>query len=116
MSRDSRADASVVSREIIVPAAYRLELARFIVEAVRPEVKSEGAYEPASSSKPGAWYLTCGEVEIMVTENALLSPDDPALSSVVDVWSSGCQVFSARWLPNQPWILPTMLSQEEANG
>lgn len=90
-------------------AAYRLELARFIMKAVRPEVKSEGAYKPASPSSPGAWHLTRGDVEIMVTENALLSPDDPTLSSVVDVWSNGRKVFSARWLPNQPWIPPTIV-------
>jgi hypothetical protein len=47
---------------------------------------------------------------LILVENVLLAPDDPVLSSLVDVFSSSGKVSSARWRPNQPWLPPTFVS------
>lgn len=42
--------------------------------------------EAASPTHPKWWRLERGGLVVMVTESTLLLPDDPVLSSLVDVW------------------------------
>ena len=42
--------------------------------------------------------------------NVLLGPEDPALSSLMDVWLRGGErVFSASWFPSRIWLPPRVV-------
>jgi hypothetical protein len=85
----------------------RIELARFLIARVAPEVRAKGCRERPSATQPGWWLYESHELQFVLTENVLLTPDETVTSSCLDVWpNGGRKVFSVAWKPEQPWLPP----------
>jgi len=101
----------MTSRGSEMPRHDRLKLARFAIELIAPFVKSKGKYHPAQPNMPAYWLLDWQGLQLLLAEQALLSPEDAALSSLLDVYVVGQRkVLSVRWQPSQPWMPPTVVS------
>lgn len=83
------------------------------VEAIKrlPALTRRGTYSPATGTKPAWWDCEVGEWHILLAEHVLLSPMDPALSMLLDIWpmAGGPKVFSVSWMPDQPWVPPRVV-------
>jgi hypothetical protein len=46
-----------------------------------------------------------------MVENVLLSPVDPALSMLLDIWprTGGPKVLSVSWMSEKPWVPPRVV-------
>jgi hypothetical protein len=85
----------------------RLELARFLIARIAPDVKANGRRERPSAMQPGCWSYEVNGLQFVLAEKVLLRPDDAATSSSLDVWpQGGSKVFSVAWKPEQPWVPP----------
>lgn len=82
-------------------------------EAIKrlPELARCGTYSPATGTEPACWECKVGEWWVLFAENVLLSPMDPAVSMLLDVWpvAGGGKVFSVSWMPDQPWLPPRVV-------
>jgi hypothetical protein len=73
-------------------------------------VRATGTYSAASAKRPACWFAEIGPWRMNLAERVLLSPEDLALSSLLDVWSgSGGKVFPASWMPDRPWLPPRLV-------
>lgn len=88
----------------------KLAIAVQAIKDLPPLVRASGVYSAASATRPEFWHLEVGAWALSLTERVLLSPIDPALSSLLDVWASaGGKVFSASWMPDRPWVPPRVV-------
>ena len=91
----------------------RVDVLAIAVEAINrlPELARRGTYNPATGMKPACWECEVGGWQILLAENVLLSPMDPALSMLLDIWpaAGGGKVFSVSWMPEQPWLPPRVV-------
>lgn len=89
----------------------RLELARFLITRVAPEVKAKGQRWHPSATEPGCWSYHANGLQFVLAENVLLRPDDAVTSCSLDVWpDGGRKVFSVAWKAEQPWLPPEIAS------
>ncbi len=90
----------------------KLAVARRAIEKLPKFIERLGTYSPATSRCPALWQLDTGEWHLSLAKGVLLSPDDPGLSCLLDVWPSGLRggkVFSVSWIPEQPWLPPRVV-------
>lgn len=91
----------------------RVDKLAIAVEAIKrlPALARHGTYSPATVTKPAWWECKVGGWLIILTEQVLLSPTDPALSMLLDICPAGGgpKVFSASWMPDQPWVPPRVV-------
>lgn len=89
----------------------RIELARFLIARVAPEVRAKGRRERPSATQPGCWSYECHGLHFVLAEEVLLAPDEPVTSSCLDVWANGGRkVFSVAWKPGQRWLPPQIIT------
>lgn len=89
----------------------RLELARFLIERVAPEVRAKGVFQRASAMQPGCLTYHSHELQFVFTENVLIRPNEGVTSCSLDVWPDGAgKVFSMVWKPERPWLPPEIVS------
>jgi hypothetical protein len=87
-----------------VKLTEKLELARWMREALAPAIRAKGEYQAAGVSGPAHWRLETPELIVIYAEGALLRPDDRSLSSVLDIWTNpGRKVVSLSWENDRPW-------------
>jgi len=87
----------------------RLAIARFMIDSLAPVVKASGVVQPATATQPHHWSLERHNLLLVLTENALLKPDDKSTSSLLDIWLvNGRKVFSTSWEPQRPWKPPVI--------
>ena len=91
----------------------RVDKLAIAVEAIKqlPALARRGTFSPATGTRPAWWECRVGEWQIILAEQVLLSPMDPALSMLLDIWPAdgGPKVFSASWMPDQPWVPPRVV-------
>lgn len=91
----------------------RSEIAALLMDRLVPEAKQQGVRKQISAEIPAPLVLEKYGVRIMLTGNILLMPEDRALSALLDIFDpEQGKVFSARWVPRQPWISPTLVCLE----
>lgn len=87
----------------------RSEIAGRLLDRLVPEAKRLGSQTLISPAIPAPWALEKYGIRILLTENVLLLPHDPALSTMLDIWWPPLgKVFSAHWRPIQPEVVPTL--------
>jgi hypothetical protein len=87
----------------------RLEVAKWAIGALADKVKAAGVYQAALTRCPAYWSSRDGGCKLALTPGVLRSPDDPALSALLDVWLDGSgKVLSVSWFPEKPWIPPNI--------
>lgn len=85
----------------------RLAFVARVITTVVPRVKSEGTYTPHSALMPSCWEMKAAEGAFLVTEGVLLIPDDPAPSTLLDIWrNDGRKILSVHWMEHRPWQPP----------
>ena len=85
----------------------RLVIERWAMETLPTMVTGAGVYHAGSHRCPAIWILEAGGCKIALTQNVLLLPFDPALSTLLDVWLDvGGKVLSVSWFPEKPWVPP----------
>lgn len=85
----------------------RLVIARWAMETLPSMLRETGAYRPASPTFPASWSLDTSGCKLILTQNVLLLPFDPACSTLLDVWLDvGGKVMSISWFPEKPWMPP----------
>ena len=85
----------------------RLAVVGRIITNVVPQVRSGGTYTAHSASMPACWEMETGEGIFLLTEGVLLLPDDPALSTLLDIWAiGGKKILSVHWMEKRPWQPP----------
>jgi hypothetical protein len=83
----------------------KLAIASRAAAAIPVRVKSLGLRHPTQPAMPGHWELQADGLKIWYTEGVLLYPEDPALSSSLEVWpENGGKIFSINWHPERPWM------------
>jgi hypothetical protein len=82
-------------------------------EAIKrlPALARTGTFTPATARQPALWVAIVGHWQVSLAENVLLSPIDPALSMLLDVWpaAGGKKVLSVSWMPDKPWSPPRIV-------
>lgn len=86
-------------------SADKLMFANMAVEKFVPEIKRRGIRLSASATWPRAWQLDDVGLHFCFSENVLLSPIEPVVSSLLDIWpgDGGQKVLSVSWYPSLPW-------------
>ena len=86
-------------------SANRLRVVNLIIAKLVPELQLRGIYHAAGPTFPAHWMLTDYGLVMNFAEGVLLSPIEPALSSLLDIWpeSGGRKFFSVSWYPSRPW-------------
>ena len=53
---------------------------------------------------PAHWTWSQHRYKVLVASGVLVLPDDPDLSTLLDVWLDvGCKVLSVAWFADSPW-------------
>ena len=73
----------------------RLTIVGRIITSVVPQVRSGGTYTAHSASMPACWEMETAEGIFLLTESVLLLPDDPALSTLLDIWAIGAPMATS---------------------
>lgn len=76
-----------------------------IIAKLVPELRGSGTYHAATGNSPGCWGLDGYGLRMNLADGVLLSPIEPALSSLLDIWPD-CGVrklLSVSWYPSMPW-------------
>lgn len=82
----------------------RLAVANWAIAALAPLAKANGTYCPVTASMPAYWDWSQHGCKITVAAGGLLLPDDPELSTLLDVWLDvGGKVLSVAWFADAPW-------------
>lgn len=86
-------------------AAEKLFVVNSIVAKLVPELRRRGVHHAASATSPAHWMLTDYGLAMNLAEGVLLSPIEPALSSLLDIWPENGRrkVLSVSWYPSRPW-------------
>lgn len=88
----------------------KLAIARKAIESLPSRLRATGKYSPATARQPALRSLEVGRWSVCFGEHVLLCPEDPALSSLLDVWEDGTgKVFSVSWMPDRPWLPPRIV-------
>jgi hypothetical protein len=92
----------------------RIDKLGLVAEAIKvlpPIVRERGKLSPATAAQPQYCELDIGGFHIILTEGALLTPVDEALSSMLDIWpSQGTgKLLSVSWMPDKPWLPPRVV-------
>lgn len=88
----------------------RLEIARYLIEHLPAIIKKQGTQRILLAPAPSPWLIKQGALRLSLAEDVLLKLDDAATSSLLDVWTDDGKVFSACWMPDKPWLPPTIVS------
>jgi hypothetical protein len=97
------------SRSLSKRGQTKLEITSKLIALLVPEVKANGDYLFAGPGCPSRWHLDRDGLVVSLSSNVLLSPEDPCLSSLLDIWYEQMKVFSACWVPDKPWIPPDVI-------
>ena len=73
----------------------RLTIVGRIITSVVPQVRSGWTYTAHSASMPACWEMETAEGIFLLTESVLLLPDDPALSTLLDIWAIGAPMATS---------------------
>ena len=76
-------------------SADKLLVVNSIVAKLVPELRRRGVHHAASATLPAHWMLTDYGLVMNLAEGVSLSPIEPALSSLLDIWPEkwGQEVF-----------------------
>lgn len=87
----------------------KLEIARWAIGALPARIQGEGRYCEGNAGAPTHWILDLPGFSLLFTKTALRLPDDPGLSSMIEVWAvPGRKVLSVSWIPTHPWLPPVI--------
>lgn len=87
----------------------KLVVARWAIEALPLRIKAEGTFEAAAFPAPAHWTFATSGCKLSLAVGLLRLPDDPALSTLLDVWLDvGGKVLSVSWFPDHPWAPPAI--------
>lgn len=86
----------------------RLDVARWAIQVISPQVRTHGSHHPATAVEPSHWVWDKGSIHLVLTEQVLPHPDGTSLENLVDIWAGagGLKVLSLSWSPSKPWIPP----------
>lgn len=88
----------------------RLQVATNAVRILVPKIREQGTYHPATALEPSRWVWESLGYRLSLVENILLSPVEPSLSSLLDIWPrAGGKQFSASWYADRPWVPPRVI-------
>ncbi len=97
-------EENITSRPTRLP---RLAVARWAIDALPARIQEQGVFHAAQPNLPASWRLAQGGCRLLFAPGALLAPDDPELSALVDVWLDvGGKVLSVSWFPKKLWLPP----------
>ena len=85
-------------------ATEKLQFSEFAIVKLMPTLLERGSYHPIEVHMPANRELEIQGWSMLLTEGVLLSPVEPALSSMVDVWFNHKKVLSVSWYPSKPWL------------
>jgi hypothetical protein len=88
----------------------RLDIARYLIFKFPPLIRGEGTKRVLLAPAPSPWLLNLGELRLGFTEGVFLRSSDPAPCALLDVWAEQGKVFSTCWMPDKPWLPPTVIS------
>ncbi len=88
----------------------RLDIARYLIETMPPVIKAQGAKKALLAPAPAPWLLNLDQGSLSLAEDAILNPDDPSVYTLLDIWSDRGKVFLCCWVPEKPWIPPSIIS------
>ena len=85
-------------------ATDKLQFSEFAIAKLVLPLPEPGSYHPVEVHMPAHRKLEIQGWSMLLTEGVLLSPVEPALSSMVDVWFNHKKVLSVSWYPSKPWL------------
>jgi hypothetical protein len=88
-------------------SAEKLLAVNSIVAKLVPELRRRGVRHAASATSQAHWMLTDYGLVMNLAEGVLLSPIEPTLSSLLDIWpeNGSRKVLSVNWYPSRLWHL-----------
>lgn len=94
----------------------RLAIAKWAIETLPDKVKAEGKFQAAVPRLPAHWRLATRGCRLVLSEGMVRLPDDPALSTLLDVWLDvGGKVLSVDWFPKKPWLPPRITTLKQGD-
>ena len=86
-----------------------LLITQYLIDTLPTQVRKDGVKQPPGRpGSPALLLLRLGKLKVGLTEDVLVLPDHLATSTLLDIWDASGKVFSTYWIPQKPWIPPTI--------